>query len=131
VFTDAPARSWSFVLAHIDGNPDTNFHHFDLTRSFTLCLGENFVILMKVYIPLHCSEIKSTVFTQGGPQTQIGVGSRWELSHELRNATIPTGKPLACCQRKCLCPVFNFIFLAPNGVSTSASSFGSGNGVAF
>ena len=39
VFGDAAARSLSFVLVHIDDNPDTNFHQsqnrpFDLTRSF-------------------------------------------------------------------------------------------------
>jgi hypothetical protein len=31
----------------------------------------------------------------GGPQTQIGVGSHWGLFHEPRNLAMPTGKPLA------------------------------------
>jgi len=56
VFGDAAARSLSFVLVHVDDNPDTN----------------------------------------GGPQTQIGVGSHWGLFHEPRNLAMPTGKPLAC-----------------------------------
>ena len=33
---------------------------------------------------------------EGGPQTQIGVGSHWGLFHEPRNLAMPTGKPLAC-----------------------------------